>query len=108
MVRTAVVQLVIGCFLVVGAWQSGVPTARADGALPSKPNIVVIYLDDVAPVESLWNDPARTPNLYDQFIAHGTWKWIELQLLTGNSPVSRHEFDQALRGPSDWVIPRRG
>ena len=83
MVRRAVVQLVIGCLLVAGAWQSGVPTARADGALPQKPNIVVIYLDDVAPVESLWNDPARTPNLYDQFIAHG----IQLDHAIGETPL---------------------
>ena len=43
----------------------------------------------------------------DQFIAHGTWKWMELQLLTGKSPVYRYEFDQTLHGPRDWVIPGR-
>ena len=32
----------------------------------------------------------------DQFIAYGTWKWIEMQLKTGKSPVYRYEFDQAL------------
>ena len=43
----------------------------------------------------------------DQFIAHGTWIWMDLQLQTGKSPVDRYEFDQTLRGPSDWVIPAR-
>lgn len=32
----------------------------------------------------------------DQFIAHSTWKWLELQLQTGGSPVYRYEFDQTL------------
>ena len=29
------------------------------------------------------------------FIGYGTWKWIEMQLKTGKSPVYRYEFDQA-------------
>src|SRR5208282_3374756 len=37
----------------------------------------------------------------DQFIAYGTWKWIEMQLETGGSPVFRYEFDQTLPLPAD-------
>jgi para-nitrobenzyl esterase len=37
----------------------------------------------------------------DDFIAYGTWKWIELQLKTGGSPVYRYEFDQTLPLPAD-------
>lgn len=29
------------------------------------------------------------------FIGYGTWKWIEMQVKTGDSPVYRYEFDQA-------------
>jgi para-nitrobenzyl esterase len=32
----------------------------------------------------------------DQFIVFSTWKWIELQLQTGQSPVYRYRFDQTL------------
>jgi para-nitrobenzyl esterase len=32
----------------------------------------------------------------DQFIAYSTWKWLEMQLKTGKSPVFRYEFDQTL------------
>ena len=37
----------------------------------------------------------------DQFIAFGTWKWIEMQLQTGQSPVYRYEFDQTLPLPAN-------
>ncbi len=38
-----------------------------------RPNIVVFYLDDAAPHDGrLWNDPARTPAIYNTFVAHGT------------------------------------
>jgi para-nitrobenzyl esterase len=37
----------------------------------------------------------------DDFIAYSTWKWIELQLKTGKSPVYRYEFDQTLPLPVD-------
>ena len=30
----------------------------------------------------------------DQFIAYSTWKWLEMQTKTGQSPVFRYEFDQ--------------
>lgn len=32
----------------------------------------------------------------DRFIAFGTWKWIESQLKTGESPVYRYRFDETL------------
>jgi para-nitrobenzyl esterase len=31
----------------------------------------------------------------DLFIGLGTWKWLEMQRMTGKSPVYRYEFDQA-------------
>jgi len=37
----------------------------------------------------------------DQFIAFSTWKWIDLQLKTGRSPVFRYEFDQTLPLPAN-------
>src|SRR4051812_38412791 len=39
---------------------------------PSRPNIVMFYIDDVPPHDgSLWSNPALTPNIYDHFVAHG-------------------------------------
>jgi para-nitrobenzyl esterase len=35
----------------------------------------------------------------DSFIGYSTWKWLELQLQTGRSPVYRYEFDQPLPPP---------
>jgi len=32
----------------------------------------------------------------DRFIVFGTWKWIESQLATGQSPVYRYRFDETL------------
>ena len=32
----------------------------------------------------------------DRFIAYATWKWLEMQLRTGESPVFRYKFDQTL------------
>jgi para-nitrobenzyl esterase len=32
----------------------------------------------------------------DLSIAYSTWKWLDLQVLTGGSPVYRYEFDQPL------------
>ena len=32
----------------------------------------------------------------DRFIISTTWKWIELQLETGNAPVYRYQFDRAV------------
>jgi para-nitrobenzyl esterase len=37
----------------------------------------------------------------DQFIAFSTWKWLEMQLKTGKSPVFRYKFDQTLPLPAD-------
>jgi para-nitrobenzyl esterase len=41
----------------------------------------------------------------DQFIAYSTWKWIEMQLKTGESPVYRYEFDQTLPFPIEPSAP---
>ncbi len=32
----------------------------------------------------------------DRFIVSSTWKWIEMQLKNGNSPVYRYQFDRAI------------
>ena len=37
----------------------------------------------------------------DKFIAHGTWRWIEMHFKTGGSPVFRYEFDQTLPLPAN-------
>jgi para-nitrobenzyl esterase len=37
----------------------------------------------------------------DQFVAYATWKWLKMQLKTGESPVFRYEFDQTLPLPAD-------
>ena len=51
---------------------TGASVAADPATIPDRPNIVVFYLDDVAMHDArLWNDPARTPNIYEQFIAHG-------------------------------------
>ncbi|MDQ2774784.1 MAG: carboxylesterase family protein [Acidobacteriota bacterium] len=42
----------------------------------------------------------------DRFIAYSTWKWIDLQLETGESPVYRYHFEQA--PPSPEGKPSRG
>jgi len=36
----------------------------------------------------------------DQFIAFGTWKWIEMQRSTGDSTIYRYEFDDAPPQPA--------
>jgi arylsulfatase A-like enzyme len=68
--RLSVALLTFAC--VIG----GAGRAQAFGpvsALPnSAPNIVVFYVDDVAPHDgSLWNDASRTPYFVDRFINHG-------------------------------------
>jgi para-nitrobenzyl esterase len=37
----------------------------------------------------------------DKLIAHGTWRWLEMQRATGGSPVYRYEFDQTLPAAAD-------
>lgn len=65
--RTAVAALICAW---TAAWLGAHPASLAAAA---KPNIVVFYLDDVSPHDGrLWNDPQRTPAIYDTFIAHGT------------------------------------
>jgi para-nitrobenzyl esterase len=44
----------------------------------------------------------------DRFIAYSTWKWIEMQLATGNSLVFRYEFDDVLPSPKGSTAPSRG
>ena len=44
----------------------------------------------------------------DRFIAFSTWKWIDMQLATGNSRVYRYEFDDAPPAPKDSTEPSRG
>ncbi len=43
-----------------------------------------------------------------QFIAYGTWKWLDEQLATGHSPVYRYEFDDALPAPAGKPDEARG
>ncbi len=42
----------------------------------------------------------------DQFIVYSTWKWLDMQLATGESPVYRYHFEQAPPAPPDK--PSRG
>jgi len=37
----------------------------------------------------------------DNFTGYATWKWLEMQLATGESPLYRYEFDQLLPLPAD-------
>src|SRR5215210_3247209 len=67
-----------------------IPPSTSVGASPSfasaagRPNIVLIYLDDVAPHDGrLWNDPARTPNLQEQFVSHG----VTFENAIGETPL---------------------
>lgn len=36
----------------------------------------------------------------DEFIAYSTWKWLEAQRATGDSPLYRYEFEDAPPGPT--------
>jgi para-nitrobenzyl esterase len=42
----------------------------------------------------------------DRFIAYSTWKWLDMQLETGKSPVYRYHFEQA--PPMPKGAPSRG
>ena len=42
----------------------------------------------------------------DQFISYATWKWIDMHAATGDSPVFRYQFDDALPQPAS--VPSRG
>lgn len=58
--------------LLFATMSTTVAEAAGSPAPPDKPNIVVFYLDDVAPNDGrLWADPDITPALYDLFVAHG-------------------------------------
>jgi len=65
-------------------------TRASAGATPrpaasaTRPNIVVFYLDDAAPHDArLWNDPQRTPAIYQTFVEHG----IEFRHAIGENPL---------------------
>lgn len=57
---------------------------------------------DAQAVESA--DQLATAN----FIAYGTWKWIEMHKQTGDSPVYRYEFDQPPPAAPDAKNPDAG
>ena len=40
----------------------------------------------------------------DRFIISSTWKWIEMQLRTGNSPVYRYQFDRAVPVTPGFIV----
>lgn len=44
----------------------------------------------------------------DQFIGYSTWKWINMQLKTGQSPVYRYRFEDAPPGAPDEPGESRG
>jgi para-nitrobenzyl esterase len=44
----------------------------------------------------------------DQFIGYSTWKWINMQLKTGRSPVYRYRFEDAPPGAADEQGESRG
>ncbi len=56
-----------------------------ESTLPVEPpNIVVFYIDDTPPHDaSLWNDPLRTPNIYEQFIEGG----VDFTNAIGETPL---------------------
>jgi N-acetylglucosamine-6-sulfatase len=69
--RLALIMLAAVCLVPLAGASAG-PAVAADGPLPADPNIVVFYIDDVSPHDGrLWNDPGRTPAVYDRFIANG-------------------------------------
>jgi len=69
--------------LVFGLAGSAVAGELAE-PLPERPNIILFYLDDVSPHDgSLWNDPARTPNIAEHFVERG----IEFSNAIGETPL---------------------
>ena len=44
----------------------------------------------------------------DQFIAYSTWKWLEMQRKTGDAPIYRYRFEDALPMPSGSTEESRG
>ena len=53
-------------------------------AEPTRPNIVLIYMDDVSPHDGrLWTDPDLTPTLYKRFVERG----IHFENAIGETPV---------------------
>ncbi|MGI8929289.1 MAG: hypothetical protein ACR2H0_07495, partial [Candidatus Limnocylindrales bacterium] len=62
-VSTRLAVIAFACLLV---FSLPATSGAAQTALPADPpNIVVFYIDDTPPHDgSLWDDPARTPNIY--------------------------------------------
>ena len=69
--------------LCVGACVPATASA-AEPPQPERPNIVVIYMDDVSPHDgSLWSNPELTPTLYERFATQG----LHFQNAIGETPV---------------------
>jgi arylsulfatase A-like enzyme len=87
---------------VVCVLQFAVPAVTSAEA-PSRPNIVVLYLDDVSPHDGrLWNDPDLTPTVYDRFVAHG----VDFTNSIGETPLccpGRSGFLTGLHTHNDLV-----
>lgn len=98
-VKHRFVALVSACLLLYGVSSPG-----AHAADPGPPNIVVFYLDDVSPHDGrLWNDPSRTPAIYERFIQQG----IEFENAIGENPMccpGRANFLTGLHTHNNGVI----
>lgn len=81
--RRRVAAFAAACLLfgVSGAAWAVDPTAEDP---PSRPNIVVFYIDDVSPHDGrLWDSHARTPNIHEHFVQRG----IEFTNAIGEFPL---------------------
>src|SRR3954465_10201704 len=84
MARRTLSALVLGLLLAGLGTVATSPAPVVADTPPERPNIVMFYIDDAAPHDGrLWNDPSRTPNIYDQFIAHG----VHLDHAIGETPL---------------------
>jgi len=82
MARVAAV-VAAACVLVFG-WAGSAIAEDGPAPLPARPNIVVFYIDDASPHDGrLWNDPTRTPNIYEQFVEQG----VEFTSAIGENPL---------------------
>jgi arylsulfatase A-like enzyme len=96
-VTSVAVALTVLCVGSVPISVAAADHARPDGQRPARtraatpiastdprPNIVVFYIDDVAPHDGrLWDSPQRTPTLHDRFIANG----ISFSNAIGEAPL---------------------
>src|SRR3954469_2532800 len=73
--RAGFVALLLAVLLPPQALPSAAAVAATSAARPasaSAPNIVVVYMDDVAPTDGqLWASATRTPTINDLFVQHG-------------------------------------